>query len=347
MLSNSILLSLVLAGFAASSAIAQPDGPKVPRTAAFDKTFCFRQVNHAASVIALPDGGFAAAGHTNAKGAGSSDAWVVRLDAAGGVLWEKTYGGQLDDAAHSIAALPDGGFIVAGSFHSMDRNKGDGWLLRLDAKGEVLWEKTYGSKLAAFASVAALADGGFIAAGRLHEKPASYQKSMAWVLRLDANGNILWEQSFRGQETTSASTAVQLSDGGFAVAANVHLHNSDESGLHIIRLAASGTILSDQTFRDLDDGPAQSISALPDGGFAVAGWTYAEVGRKTYAWVLRFGPNGQLLWEKSSAALLTKSISYGDTHSAVSEATERCPSRPLRMAISSLPGGLRQREWAA
>ena len=220
MLSKLILLSLVLAGFAASSAIAQPDGPKVPQTAVFDKTFCFRQINHAASVIALPDGGFAAAGHTNAKGAGSSDAWVVRLDAAGGLLWEKAYGGQLDDAAHGIAALPDGGFIVAGSFHSMDRNKGDGWLLRLDAKGEVLWEKTYGSKLAAFASVAALPDGGFIAAGRLHDKPASYQKSMAWVLRLDANGNILWEQSFRRQETLNASTAARLSDGSFAVAAN-------------------------------------------------------------------------------------------------------------------------------
>src|SRR5262249_50830664 len=242
-----------------------------------------------------PDGGFAAAGHTNAKGAGSWDAWVIRLDAAGGVLWEKTYGGQLDDAASRIAALPDGGFIVARSLPSWDKNKGDGWLLRLDAKGEVLWEKTYGSKLAAFASVTPLADGGFIVAGKLHERPADYWKSMAWVVRLDANGNILWEQSFSGKQTASASAAVQLSDGSFVVVAdgsfvvtaNVRTSNSAEAGLRVIRLEADGTILSDQPFRGLARDVSQSITALPGGGFAVTGWTYStEADRKTYALVL-------------------------------------------------------------
>jgi uncharacterized delta-60 repeat protein len=294
--STARLLPLLLGGLIGSTAIAQPDSPKVPRTAVFDKTFCIRQINHAASVIALSDGGFAAAGHTNAKGAGSRDAWVIRLDAAGGVLWEKTYGGKLADEASSIAAMPDGGFILAGSIQSWDFTKGDAWLIRLDARGEVLWEKTYGNKLAAFTSVAALADGGFITAGKLHEKSASTWKGTAWVLRLDASGNILWEQSFRGQETASASAAVELSDGNFAVAANVSTRNSDD--VQIIRLGAGGNILSDQTFRDLENGPAQSISALPGGGFAVAGWTYSEVEHKTYAWVLNFGPEGKLRWQR-------------------------------------------------
>jgi uncharacterized delta-60 repeat protein len=297
MLSSERLAPLLLAALLASSAIAQPGDPKVPRTAVFDKTFCIRQINHAASVIALPDGGFAAAGHTNAKGAGSRDAWVIRLDAAGGVLWEKTYGGKLADEASSIAALPDGGFILAGSTQSWDFTKGDAWLIRLDANGEVLWEKTYGNKLAAFTSIAVLAEGGFMAAGKLHEKPVSTWKSVAWVLRLDASGNILWEQSVRGEEARASSIA-QLADGSFAAAANVHSRNSDENGVHIIRLGAGGTILSDRTFRDLENGTAQSISALPGGGFAVAGWTYSDAEHKTYAWVLNFGPEDELRWER-------------------------------------------------
>lgn len=125
---------------------------------------------------------------------------------------------------------------------------------------------------------------------------------MAWVLRLDANGHIMWEQSFRGHQTARASAAAQLSDGSFAVAGNVHWLNSDENGIHIIRLGAGGNILSDQTFRDLENCAAQSISALPGGGFAAAGSTDwspdLKYIRKGYAWVLRFGSKDKLLWEK-------------------------------------------------
>ena len=50
------------------------------------------------------DGGYAVAGSTSSFGAEIDDAWVLKLDAGGNVLWQKTYGGSGDDSAYSIVA---------------------------------------------------------------------------------------------------------------------------------------------------------------------------------------------------------------------------------------------------
>jgi len=42
----------------------------------------------------------------------------IRLDSAGSVKWQKTYGGTSFESAFSIQQTPDGGFIVAGNSKS-------------------------------------------------------------------------------------------------------------------------------------------------------------------------------------------------------------------------------------
>jgi hypothetical protein len=95
------------------------------------------------SVQQTPDSGYVIAGSTWSFGAGKSDAYFVRTDRSGGVIWTRTYGGQERDQASSIVVTSDNHFVAGGSTESFGV-AGDMWLLRLDAAGDTVWTATYG-----------------------------------------------------------------------------------------------------------------------------------------------------------------------------------------------------------
>jgi hypothetical protein len=81
---------------------------------------------------------------------GSSDYWVVKLDATGGLEWQKCLGGTGDDGATGIQQTTDGGFVATGYSTSTDGdvtgNHGmwDYWVTKLDLNGNIEWEKSSG-----------------------------------------------------------------------------------------------------------------------------------------------------------------------------------------------------------
>ena len=94
--------------------------------------------------------------------------WLIRLASDGTLRWEQRYAGAKDrsDSIDAIVPAGDGGFFVAGSTESKGAGRRDGWLLRLDDKGERLWEKEFGSPFDdEFTALAALPDGGVVIGG--------------------------------------------------------------------------------------------------------------------------------------------------------------------------------------
>jgi hypothetical protein len=134
-------------------------------------------------VAARQDGGLAVAGSTYSRGAGGSDAWVLRLAADGRPLWDETFGGPGEDEASAVAAMPDGGLAVAGSTYSKGAGELDAWVLRLAADGRLLWDRTLGGEGRDRAQdAAALPDGDLAVAGSTASKGAGDLDG--WVLRL-------------------------------------------------------------------------------------------------------------------------------------------------------------------
>jgi hypothetical protein len=84
---------------------------------------------------------------------GNLDYWVVKLDASGGIVWQKTLGGSGEEQARELIATSDGGFLVGGDSKSNisgektsnSRGFNDYWVVKLDANGTILWDKTYGT----------------------------------------------------------------------------------------------------------------------------------------------------------------------------------------------------------
>ena len=129
------------------------------------------------------DGGYIVAGYTASFGAGGCDFWVIKLNASGDPLWQKTYGGTNDDCSYSIQETSYGGYIVAGETRSFGAGEYDFWVIKLDASGDPLWQKTYGGTSYDYAySIQEISYGGYIVAGKFPENGV--------VLRTDSNGDI-------------------------------------------------------------------------------------------------------------------------------------------------------------
>ncbi|RME64713.1 MAG: hypothetical protein D6778_07465, partial [Nitrospirae bacterium] len=108
------------------------------------KTYGGTNYDKAYSVQETSDGGYIVAGWTQSFGAGYGDFLVLKLDADGNVQWQKTYGGADDDGASSIQQTSDGGYVVAGYTASFGAGGYDVWVIKLDANGNVQWQKIYG-----------------------------------------------------------------------------------------------------------------------------------------------------------------------------------------------------------
>jgi len=97
-------------------------------------------------ILAGPGGTFFLIARTASFGAGGDDIWVLAIDGEGAVLWQKAFGGTLNDWAGSAAVTADGGLVIAGETWSFPESGQDvrAFLLRLDGAGNVLWQKGLG-----------------------------------------------------------------------------------------------------------------------------------------------------------------------------------------------------------
>ena len=129
----------------------------------WEKTFAGTNLEEADSVWQTTDGGYIIAGTTESFGAGSSDFYLVKTDAAGIMEWQKTFGGTSADYGYSVRQTTDGGYIIAGDTRSFGAGNGDSYLIKTDAAGIMEWDNTYGGSGIDYAySVRQTTDGGYI-----------------------------------------------------------------------------------------------------------------------------------------------------------------------------------------
>ena len=201
----------------------------------WDETFGGSDRDKATSIIQTKDGGFAVAGYTVSKGAGSADFWVVKLDEYGKKIWDKIFGGNSWDSATSIIQTKDGGFAVAGDTSSKGAGYCDFWVVKLDKNGKKLWDKTFGGSSADVAhSIIQTKDCGFAVAGRTWSKGGG--EIDFWVVKLDENGKKIWDKTFGGSKLDEAYSIIQTTDGGFAVAGWTLSKGAGEEDFWVIKL---------------------------------------------------------------------------------------------------------------
>ena len=293
-------------------------------------------------ILPLSDGGYllggtsesGATGNKTTAGFGGRDYWVVRTDANGNKLWDKTYGGTgvhpVSDILSAIEPTSDGGFLLGGTSSSpASGNKtsagfggDDYWLVKIDANGNKLWEKVFGGVgTDGLSDIQPASDGGYLLGGPSNSGISGNKTSAGfggddyWLVKIDTDGNKLWERTFGGGSIDSLRTIEPANGGGYllggsswsGVSGNKASGGFGGPDYWLVKIDVNGNKLWDETFGGNSHDKLEAIQLTSDGGYLLGGDSSSSAtGDKTSSgfggadyWLIKIDADGNKLWEKA------------------------------------------------
>ena len=265
------------------------------------------------------------------------DAWVLKLNPAGNILWQNSIGGLSSDDVDCIEATPDGGCIVgcsSGSLIGGDKTENcfltpggvhtkDYWVVKLNSTGDIEWQNTIGGTGDDYIqAIRQTPDGGYILGGYSFSKISGDKTefniggSSYWIVKIDAVGNIMWQNTIDGVNEDKLTSLDLTADGGYILGGYSKSGISGEKteacfnnsfDYWIIKVSATGNPEWQNTIGGNNDDAVTSIRQTMDGGYIVAGTSKSNVtGDKTSPcrgmddfWVIKLNTSGAITWQKT------------------------------------------------
>jgi hypothetical protein len=305
---------VVLAVLLTLAAVPAPGGP-------WTRYYGGRQNTVARAVLVADDGGYFIVGTANLalEGEPQGNIYLLRTDAAGEILWEKTYGEGYAEGT-GILATGDGHLLITGGIASAETGSFDVHLIKADLNGGVLWSKTYGGPLDEFVGGGVeTADGGFILGGNVvdpHDVIADpgaagyggYEgRSNLYTMKIDADGNELWSHAFDSDDNILANSAAPTADGNFLVLATVTRYPDPGDNMVLMKLDGDGSEVWSRTWED-ETLTGESLIRTADGNYLITA-RYTPPGGLDDFMFVKVDPEGQEIWRSTFGA--PDMIDYG------------------------------------
>jgi len=235
----------------------------------WNKTFGGTGYDLGHSVLECSDGGYVVAGTTQ-MGTGSRNVYLIKVDVNGSLRWSRIHSGLTYNYGYSVQQTSDGGYIIAGEASSIAFQSQEVYLVKTDADGYMVWNKTYGGVNNDFGYfVRQCSDGGYIVAGRGNSFGGGDYDF--YLVRTNADGNMLWNKSFGGSNSDVAYSIQQTSDGGYIIAGNTFSFGAGDSDVYLVKTDADGNLEWNTTYGGTDYEIGFSVHQTTDGGYIVAG----------------------------------------------------------------------------
>jgi len=313
------------------------DGTKI-----WDKTYGGSEQDKASSISKTSDGGFILSGFTASsdgdvsENAGFHDYWIVKIDNNGTIQWEKSFGFIGQDQAFKVIETAEGGYFAigfldvgasggqgddfidpTGTTRSTLHSLGDYWAIKMDSNGNKIWRKYYGgSHVDQGKEVLQTPDGGFMLVGISESSDFDITNAHGandfWAVKIDANGNKVWQNSFGGSESEFAYSITNTTDGNFIVIGDARSADFDistplgNSDVWAVKFNSSnGSIIWENSYGGSEFDSARGIIQLENGKFAIAGNSRSNNHHVTNnygandAWVFIIDEDGNLEFEKN------------------------------------------------
>jgi len=198
-----------------------------------------------------------------------TDAVLLKFDASGNLLWQRTWGGVDGEESEAVAATPDGSVYIAGQSTSFGPS-GSLFVVKFDSAGTLLWQKVWDGS-SGFEAVAVAPDGSVYAAGTT-PRDATFSQFSLVAIRLTPDGSLVWQQTYAAGDIADARGGMTVAPDGsiyFAGAIQAMKGSIPSIAPLLVRLAPAGTLLLDGQWSAGDT--AAGVAAAADNSVYVAG----------------------------------------------------------------------------
>jgi hypothetical protein len=257
---------------------------------------------------------------------GMGDAWLVRTDSIGNLLWEKTYGGSDLDYFERIIPSTDNNYYLLGLSFSLDgditHNPYPGtpsfWIVKIDVEGNILWDKILGgTKGDRLWTGAATVDGGVVAIGEVSSDDGHvsvhYGGNDTWIVKLSADGEVEWDYTIGTGWFDIGQAIIQTSDEGYLAGSNSIILQGAVGNITCIppsygyvtgvltKFDAAMNVQWQRCYGGNNHDAISGILEIDDGYVFVGGTESTNMpGHKgdVDVWVVRIDFDGNIVWQK-------------------------------------------------
>ncbi len=293
-------------------------------------------IDEAVKLLKTNDNGYLLFGYTSSFDGdvsgnhGMFDVWIIKTDSIGEMEWQRCYGGSQEEYAHDIIQTIDGGYIFTASAWSTDGDVGggspgfDAWLCKINAEGEIEWSQVFGGLFRDMGGhIIQTTDGGYMLTAQAYSPEVCPNavpgaNSDTWLLKLDASGEIEWQQCYGGSHDEFGGSIVQTLDGGYAFATPTRSNDGDVSGcmgipgdpqsssLWFVKTDANGYIEWQRCLGGYGRDSGRIYGLTEEGNYLLGGSTTHSSGDvscnnivpgKSSIWVFELSNEGEILWQ--------------------------------------------------
>ena len=293
------------------SQVPPPNNPFVK----FKKVYGGGNYDAAFTCVPAIDGGYVISGISESNDGditsahGFSDLWLFKIDASGNIEWSQTYGGS-DNEYLAAALVPvTDGYILAGATESTNGNVTiskdefrQHWLFKVDKLGNILWQKKFSQNEGAqIHSLSKAKNGDLIGSGYVYPPGGP---SDAWLFRLTANGDLIWEKVYDDLTEVAVNIAEASNGDLIATGTTIESNNISQIDALLFRTNSAGELKWSKSFGGTATEQGNAILATSDGGALMTGITYSNDGIASGSHgnedilVIKVDENGNTQWIK-------------------------------------------------
>ena len=252
------------------------------------------------SVFGTNDGGYIIVGYTYINGPYDVDILLVKTDSEGNVEWNKTIGESGREYGNSCIQTKDGGYIITGfttSYSSSPFNK-DVYIVKTDRNGNILWSNSYGGTDEDEGnSICEGIDDSYIICG--YTKSFGEGDNDVYLIKIDDNGNIIWDKTFGGISSDRGNKIIKTKDGSFVVAGATGSFGVGLRDFLLIKITNDGEILWSETYGVKSNYEwALSVCETIDDGFLIGGFSDILFNELMDVYVVKTSSDGSQQWTK-------------------------------------------------
>lgn len=303
-------------------------------TVLWDKTYGNEGFDIGNDICLSNDNGYMIVGTTNSKKTNSLDAYVIKIDSIGNVLWDQVYGGLSVDGINSISKINDEyGYMLFGHTksymldESRKKKKGifgrmldsifkkeassESWLINIDEYGDRNWHTTYGGKKEDVGKeINSFSDGSFL----LSNETQSFGKGGKdiWLIKIDSNGKIIWESTVGGKTDEYAGSTKLKSDKEIFISGHklmknkisfrsllfLKSNNKNNINAFIVKLNYKGKVVWQRDNFEDEKSSVPFITVLGK-SILIAGQKSTIYNGNGDAWIALLNKDGEKVWEDS------------------------------------------------